>query len=73
MSTIVGKDRCGVTLHGHCKYCGNPVVSCCNNDGWVDEYGNDCWDWYVYCSSKTCVNHKGEGLFQDPVEWIDLG
>lgn len=54
----------------HCKECGWPVVSCCTNwdtDFFLDSEG---WDWWVYCSNKACKNHKGEGVFQNGVDWI---
>jgi hypothetical protein len=53
--------------YGSCKVCGWPVLCCCCNDG---TWGDGSWDWWAYCTNKTCENHDGEGVFQDIPEWI---
>lgn len=49
----------------HCKDCGWPVIECVNGL-WMGT-----WDWWDYCSNKDCINHEGEGVFQDIVKWIE--
>lgn len=53
-----------------CKDCGWPVVYTLNNGGMgiKEPYAN--WDWWYYCSNKTCQNHEGEGVFQDNIDWV---
>lgn len=50
-----------------CKECGWPVIDACCNWDYEKSKG---WDWWVYCSNKSCKNHEGEGSFQNDIEWI---
>jgi hypothetical protein len=59
-----------------CKQCGWPIISACCNDEFADwgppgsfEYAKN-YDWWLYCSNKGCINHEGEGVFQNRPEWI---
>jgi len=53
-----------------CKTCGWSIVSVCCNDGMAEgEWGK--WDWWLYCSNKSCVHHEGEGVYQNIPDWID--
>lgn len=55
----------------HCTDCGWPVVEVCCNGNFLDKISEDVWDWWVYCSNKSCVNHEGEGQFQNSIHWIN--
>jgi len=48
-----------------CLDCGWPIVHICCNDGMgqIDPYCT--WDYWAYCSNKTCVNHVGQGWDQE--------
>ncbi|ANA49457.1 hypothetical protein BI049_gp103 [Salmonella phage vB_SnwM_CGG4-1] len=56
-----------------CKDCKWPVVFSLCNDGMMDTPPYNAWDWWLYCSNKTCKNHAGEGFFQYTPEWIEPG
>lgn len=51
----------------YCKDCGWPVVHTCVNNEMCDFVykKGEIWDWWLYCSNKGCVNHEGEGVFQN--------
>ncbi len=69
MSTDASPAREDVTIHGHCRACGYTVISvCCNVGEWEKlDPQEETWDWWMYCTNKTCVHHVGEGYFQtDP-------
>ncbi len=55
----------------HCHACGWPVVFACNNEGFCMSPAHNMWDWWVYCSKKSCENHSGEGIFQDLPDWME--
>lgn len=61
-ATITGELRC--------KACGWPVVDAVCNDDFLDFAPGESWDWWYYCANKSCVNHRGEGVFQRPPTWI---
>ena len=56
-------------LNGTCRDCSWPVVDACCNDGLAVTEPYCDWDWWIYCSNPTCVNHVGEGVFQNNPEW----
>lgn len=53
-----------------CKDCGWPVLNILCNDGMGKQEPYASWDWWYYCSNKTCVNHEGEGVFQNHIDWV---
>lgn len=55
-----------------CKECKWPIVFALCNDGMgvTSPYGES--DWWYYCANKTCVNHAGEGVFQDTPDWVEV-
>lgn len=56
--------------HAWCGDCGWPIVDACCNDGLATTEPYNGWDWWMYCSNKTCKNHPGEGVFQNWPDWI---
>lgn len=54
-----------------CKECHWPVVSTLCNDGMGVHQPYAEWDWWYYCSNKTCINHHGNGVFQDTPKWVE--
>jgi hypothetical protein len=60
-----------VKLYGTCRDCGWPIVDaiCGNSEvGW----GDGTWDYWAYCSNKTCEHHDGKGYEQEDPEWLVL-
>lgn len=53
-----------------CKACKWPVVSILCNDNCATTEPYSDWDWWVYCSNPVCINHNGEGKFQQDIDWI---
>ena len=51
----------------YCGDCGWPIVDACCNFDYKDSLE---WDWWYYCSNKSCKNHDGEGVFQVDPEWV---
>ncbi|WP_426770820.1 hypothetical protein [Enterobacter cloacae complex sp. 363J6] len=37
----------------------------------IDKPPYDEWDWWIYCSNKTCKNHEGEGKFQNHIKFVE--
>lgn len=56
-----------------CKDCKWPIVFSLCNDGLMETKPYSEWDWWLYCSNKTCKNHAGEGFFQSTPEWVEYG
>lgn len=54
-----------------CKDCGSPIIHACCNGIFINFKDADKWDWWQYCSNKGCINHDGEGVFQNPLDWIE--
>lgn len=54
-----------------CKTCKWPVISTLCNDGMMTTPPYSEWDWWMYCSNKTCEHHQGEGYFQDTPDFIE--
>ena len=57
--------------HANCDWCGWPVVSAYCNGSFCDFKDAAQWDWWFYCSNKSCKNHDGEGVFQDDPDWVE--
>lgn len=55
----------------HCSDCGWPIISACCNHPFTLYKDSDKWDWWFYCSNKSCKNHDGEGVFQNNPEWVE--
>lgn len=55
----------------HCKDCGWPIIDACCNDEFCNFKDASKWDWWVYCSNKGCVNHEGNGIFQEDPSWFE--
>lgn len=53
----------------HCAECGWPIVDAACNGSFSDFADAKNWDWWLYCSNKGCVNHRGTGVFQDWPTW----
>lgn len=45
-----------------CSECAGSVVGICNNTA-LEKFEFD--DWIAYCTNKECVNHEGQGYFQE--------
>lgn len=57
--------------HGyHCAVCDWPIIDACCNDSFNDFKDASEWDWWLYCSNKGCVNHEGEGVWQQWPSWV---
>ncbi|QQG32311.1 hypothetical protein CkP1_0118 [Citrobacter phage CkP1] len=56
---------------GRCAVCHWPVISALCNDGMSKVNPYNRFDWWYYCSNKTCQHHKGEGVFQYDPEWLE--
>ena len=58
-----------VKFYEHCKDCKYPVVFALCNPPFVNFEGPDFnakakeFDYWYYCSNKSCKNHEGEGGF----------
>jgi hypothetical protein len=52
----------------HCKDCGEYVIHQCNNTQ-LANFEFD--DWILYCANMECENHKGEGYFQEMLDWVE--
>ena len=65
-------ETCSIMEHAHCSACGWPVIDACCNGLFKNHEDAAQWDWWAYCSNKGCVNHKGEGVFQNTPAWIAL-
>ena len=53
-----------------CASCGWPVIHACCNDEFTKYKDAKEFDYWYYCSNKGCVNHSGEGVFQDNPDWV---
>ncbi len=57
-----------ILQNSKCRDCGWPIIDMCCNDQ-IPPY--DEWDWWQYCSNKSCKNHFGEGVFQNTPDFIE--
>ena len=55
----------------HCRDCGWPIIDVCCNGSFAMFKDANRWDWWEYCSNKTCKHHEGQGIDQDRPEWIE--
>jgi hypothetical protein len=55
----------------HCVVCGWPVVDACVNDEFYHFEDASSFDRWQYCSNKGCVNHDGDGVAQEDLEWVE--
>jgi hypothetical protein len=70
MSTKITYNTASIAHGQVCRDYGWPIIDVCCN-GTFTEYKDAAeWDWWYYCSNKSCRNHDGEGIFQDTPEWI---
>ena len=62
-----------VSIHPrfYCKDCGWPIIDVCCNDSFQNFKDASKWDWWYYCSNKSCKNHAGQGVFQEEPDWCD--
>jgi hypothetical protein len=68
---MVGQsDTASILMDVCCKECGWPVISACCNGNFKVHADARNFDWWYYCSNKGCINHRGEGVFQDDPEWV---
>lgn len=63
-------DSASIDKRKFCSDCGWPVVHVCCNGDFLDDISTEKWDWWVYCSNKSCHNHEGNGVFQDTPAWV---
>lgn len=63
-------DSAKMCKNAFCKACGWPVVHVCCNDGMFNTPPYAEWDWWGYCSNKTCVKHEGEGWDQSDPDFM---
>lgn len=68
--TNIEKANAKILENKKCKDCGWPIIDACCNDSFQNYKDASEWDWWQYCSNKGCVNHEGEGVFQDTPNWI---
>lgn len=61
-----------VSIYGntYCLECGWPIIHVCCNGSFCYFKNAVNFDWWLYCSNKTCSHHDGEGLFQNTLDWI---
>ncbi|MGS1687102.1 hypothetical protein GHT72_028275 (plasmid) [Klebsiella pneumoniae] len=50
-----------------CRDCHFPLICVMN----ITKPPYDEWDWWIYCSNKTCKNHEGEGKFQNTPDFVE--
>lgn len=68
-----------IGTYGVCVNCGSEVLDfTCNYDFYIlrddPEKGLACeWDWWLLCENVDCINHYGEGVWQDTPEWVIIG
>lgn len=54
-----------------CLECGSHVSTYnCNTDLVAQRPNAASWDWWVACDNAECEHAVGEGLFQDPPDWL---
>jgi len=63
------ENNISILQNSKCRDCGWPIIDMCCN-GQVEPFG--LWDWWQYCSNKSCKNHFGEGVFQNQPEFVEL-
>jgi hypothetical protein len=72
-------DTASIVQDAHCKDCGWPIIHACAN--WdtekfptqehINKHPDDeCYDWWGYCTNKSCINHHGKSWDQELPEFI---
>lgn len=75
-------DTASIVQDAHCKDCGWPVIHACAN--WdtekfptqehINQHPDDeYYDWWGYCTNKSCINHHGRAWDQELPEFIVYG
>lgn len=60
-----------LTQHGECAQCGYPVITITTNQLDLEALDpGSHWDWWMYCTNKTCEHHVGCGYFQTDPSWL---
>jgi hypothetical protein len=63
-------DCVDILEKAHCNDCGWSIINVCCNGSFNKFEDADKWDWWLYCSNKSCKNHHGEGVFQSWPDWV---
>lgn len=67
-------NTASIIHNANCSDCGWPIVHVCCNHPFTDFKDSKNWDYWIYCSNKSCSHHEGEGVLeidQDWVKWSD--
>lgn len=55
-----------------CKACGSRVSTYNCNAALVEQRPTAAaWDWWSACDNADCVHAQGEGVFQEPLDWVN--
>lgn len=67
-------DYCSASIlkNRYCNCCGWPIIFVCCNGSFIKFKDANKWDWWYYCSNKTCEHHDGEGIFQNRPDWVSI-
>ena len=55
----------GIVEGKECKDCGYAIIYVCCNAALATTKPYSDYEWWHYCSNKTCHNHNGVGVSQD--------
>lgn len=60
MDTVINS---GFTATSKCDLCGWPIIHLACNDALSSTEPYSSYDYWAYCASPVCRNHKGEGYY----------
>jgi hypothetical protein len=60
-------NNTAILKNAECVDCGWAIIDICCN-GQDEPFA--LWDWWWYCSNKSCKNHFGEGVFQNIPDFV---
>lgn len=59
--------------NAHCSVCGYPVIDACCNAPFTDFIKDgQLYDYWQYCTNKSCVHHEGDGIGYYWADWVEL-
>ena len=65
---MIEANNISILQNCKCRDCGWPIIDMCCND---QDMQFAEWDWWQYCSNKSCSNHFGEGVFQNTPHFVE--
>ena len=65
-------ETASISGFNNCKSCGWPIVHVCCNGTFQNFKDAESYDYWMYCSNKSCKNHDGEGISQSYPEWCKI-